>query len=532
MNKPGHYDAIIIGAGHNGLVCGFYLARAGLRVKILEARPVVGGAAVTEEFHPGFRNSVGAYTVSLLNPRIIDDMGLHRHGLKIVERPVSNLWPQPDGRYLALGGRADMVREIGKFSKKDAAAAAGWFAALGRVADVLRDQVLRAPPNAGGGLRDALGALMLGNRLRRLGLADQQLLFDMLSKSAAEILDLWFESEIVKGAIAFDSIVGFYGSPYEPGSAYVLLHHAFGEVNGKKGQWGHAIGGMGAISQAMAKTATGQGVDIECDSPVAAVLTGRGRVTGVECTDGRQFRAPVVAANVTPRLLFDKLLPEAAVPPEFSRRMKGWKCASGVLRMNVALKTLPDFSCLKGIDAEQRRALLGAGIVIGPDVAYLHAAIDDARRLGWSRRPIIEMLIPSLADNSLAPAGGHVASLFCQQFAYRLPDGRRWEDEADKAADHVIDTVDGYAPGFGDSVIGRMVLSPRGLEKKFGLTGGDIFHGALTLDQIFSARPMLGHAAYRMPLGGLYLCGSGAHPGGGVTGAPGHNAARAIIGAR
>jgi phytoene dehydrogenase-like protein len=331
---------------------------------------------------------------------------------------------------------------------------------------------------------------------------------------------------LVKAWLGFDAIVGNYASPYTPGSAYVLLHHAFGEVNGKKRVWGHAIGGMGAITQAMARSAAAHGVEIATDAPVCEVLIEKGRASGVVLEDGQVVRAAAVAANVNPRLLYTALVPSGALEPSFLRRMRAWRCASGTFRINVALSQLPSFTALPGRECADHHT---AGIILAPSLAYMDRAYCDARTSGWSRAPIVELVIPSTLDDTLAPAGTHVASLFCQHVAPQLPDGRAWSTHREEVADLMIETVDRYAPGFKASVIGRQSLSPFDLEHVFGLTGGDIFHGALTLDQLFWARPALGYADYRGPLKGLYHCGSGAHPGGGVTGAPGHNAARAII---
>ena len=524
------FDVVVIGGGHNGLVCAAYLAGAGLKVIVLERRAVVGGAAVTEEFHPGFRNSVAAYTVSLLNPKVIADLELHRHGLRIVERPAMNFLPLPDGSYL-LTGDGRTKGEIGKFNPADAERYDRYCAELTVVADILRDLALRAPPNVvkgfgRRGLRELLRAAALGNAMRKLDLEQQRLLLDLFTKSAAEFLSAWFETDPIKALLGFDSIVGNYASPFDPGTAYVLLHHAFGEVNGKKGAWGHAIGGMGAITQAMAKAAEARGVTIQTESEVAEILIEQNKVLGVALKDGQIVRGKALAANVNLKLLYTQFLPDHALPPEFLQRMQNFKCASGSFRMNVALSELPSFTALPGKKAQAHH---GAGIIIGPSLSYMDKAYRDAREHGWSREPVVEMVIPSTLDDSLAPPGAHVASLFCQHVAPELPDGRSWDDAREEVADLMIETVDHYAPGFAASVVGRQSLSPLDLERKFGLVGGDIFHGALSLNQLFSARPMLGYADYRGPIRGLYHCGSGAHPGGGVTGAPGHNAARAIL---
>jgi phytoene dehydrogenase-like protein len=521
-------DAVIIGAGHNGLTCAAYLAMAGLRVRVVERRKVVGGAAVTEQFHPGFRNSVAAYTVSLLNPKVIADLRLHDHGLRIVERRAQNFLPAPDGRYL-LTGEGRTAASVARLSERDAVAIGDFMRELEEIADVIRQFVLRAPPNlverfgfnTAHEVANAIGSVGI---LRGLSLEQQRNLLDLFARSAGDMLDDRFETDLVKALFGFDAIVGNYASPYAAGSAYVMLHHAFGEVNGKKGVWGHAIGGMGAITQAMAAAARAHGAEIETGAGVSEVIVERGRATGVVLDDGRTIRARYVAANVNPKLLYTRLLPAGSLSPAFLNRISNWRNGSGTFRMNVALSALPSFSALPGAGDH-----LSAGIIIAPGLEYMDRAWQDARRFGWSREPVVEVLIPSVIDDSLAPSGRHVASLFCQHVAPQLPDGASWDDHRDEVADLMIATVDRYAPGFAASVIGRQILSPLDLEREFGLLGGDIFHGALTLNQLFSARPMLGHADYRGPLKGLYHCGAGAHPGGGVTGAPGHNAARSIL---
>jgi phytoene dehydrogenase-like protein len=524
------YDVVIIGAGHNGLTCAAYLGMAGLKVKVVERRPIVGGAAVTEEFWPGFRNSVAAYTVSLLSPKIIADLRLAEHGLKLVERRAQNFVPSPNGRYL-LAGEGRTERHIANFSPADAQRYGAFNRALDSSADLLRELALQAPPNLVRGFKiAAIGELIkaarLGNRLRRLSTENLRTLYDLFTTSAGDFLDGWFEGDLVKAWLGFDAVVGNYASPYTPGTAYVLLHHAFGEVNGKKRAWGHAIGGMGAITQAMARAAAGHGAEIETRAPVREVLLEKGRAAGVVLADGRVMRAAAVAANVNPKLLYTAMVPPSALDPDFLRRMRGWRCGSGTFRINVALSELPSFTALPGRDLADHHT---AGIILAPSLGYMDRAYCDARTLGWSREPIVELVIPSTLDDTLAPPGAHVASLFCQHVAPQLPDGAAWNDHRERVADLMIETVDRYAPGFKASVIGRQALSPLDLEEMFGLTGGDIFHGALSLDQLFWARPALGYADYRGPLQGLYHCGSGAHPGGGVSGAPGHNAARAII---
>jgi phytoene dehydrogenase-like protein len=519
------YDAVIIGAGHNGLVCACYLAAAGLKVRVLERRAAVGGAAVTEEFHPGFRNSVAAYTVSLLNPRVIRDLRLADHGLRIVERAFPNFLPLPDGRSFRLGG-PDAAAEVARFSARDAERLDAYYASVERVADVLRAVVLETPPNLGGGLHDLVRAARVGGRLRRLDMPARRDLLDFFTRSAGEMLDWWFESDPLKAALGWDAVVGNFASPYAAGSAYVLLHHAFGEVNGKRGTWGHAIGGMGAITQAMAQEATARGVELSVETPVARVNVANGRATGVTLADGGVVDARLVVGNVNPRLLYLSMVESGDLDAEFRARMERWKCGSGSFRMNVALSELPDFRCAPGTHAQPHHQ---SGIVIAPSLAYMDRCWTDARAHGIPAAPIVELLVPSTLDPTLAPQGAHVASLFCQHFAPELPDGRSWDERRDEAAERIIDTVTAYAPNFRRAILGRQVLSPLDLEREFGLVGGDIFHGHLSLDQLYSARPVLGYADYRSPIRGLYLCGAGAHPGGGVTGAPGHNAAREIV---
>lgn len=522
-----HYDAVIIGGGHNGLVCACYLAKANLKVKVLEKRDIVGGAAVTESFAQGFRNSVASYTVSLLNPKIIKDLNLYQNGLKIIKRPVANFLPVSSEHYLLIqNDLAETQKSVAQFSKRDAKMLPDYYEQLQHAADMIRDLLLEAPPNLGGGIMDLFQTLKLGHRFSKLDIKQQRFIYDLFTKSAGEMLDGFFESDPIKAAFGFDSIVGNFASPYTNGSAYVLLHHVFGEVNGSKGSWGHAIGGMGAITQAMAKEAQKRGVDISTDAEVSEVLVKTNKAMGVILKNGKKITAERVIANINPKLLYLKLIDHQHLDADFLRHMQGYRCQSATFRMNVALDSLPDFICKPGVHQQLQHS---AGIIIAPTLDYMEQAYLDAKQLGWSKQPIIEVLIPSTIDDSLAPPGKHVASLFCQHFNPNLPHGQSWDELKDQAASTIIDTVTQYAPNFRQSILATKILSPLDLERTFGLVGGDIFHGALGLDQLYSARPMMGYAQYRGPLKGLYICGSGAHPGGGVTGIPGHNAAHEII---
>jgi phytoene dehydrogenase-like protein len=517
---------VVVGAGHNGLVCAFYLARAGFEVQVFERRGVVGGAAVTEQFHPGFRNSVASYTVSLLAPRIIEDMRLAAYGLKILERPISNFLALDDANYLKVGGGlARTQAEVAKYSSRDAERLPAYYQMLDGIGDLLRALALETPPNFGRIAASLPRLMRQALQAHRLDLPQRANLLDLFTESARHFLDPWFESDPIKAAFGFDAVVGNFASPDTPGSAYVLLHHTFGGVNGKKGIWGHAVGGMGAITGAMAKACLDAGVTIEVDAPVASILVEQQRAAGVRLVDGREIAADLVISNLNPRLLFEKLVPRDALPDAFVDQMARYRCGSGTLRMNVALSELPDFSCLPGKSAGEHHA---SGIIMAPSLDYMDRAFQDARATGMSREPIVEMLIPSVVDDSLAPPGAHVASLFCQQFAYDLPDGLDWDQQKERAADLVIETVNRYAPNFKQAVIARSILSPLDLERVFGLTGGDIMHGHMSLDQLWAARPTLASADYRSPLKGLYLCGAGSHPGGGVSGMPGYNAAREV----
>ena len=522
-----HFDAVIVGGGHNGLVCAFYLANAGLRVKVLERRNIVGGAAVTEEFHPGFKNSTASYTVSLLNPSVIKDMKLKENGLEIIKRPISNFLPISDSEFLKVGGSLEATqKQFRKFSYLDAEKLPEYYRRIENVADVLRDLTTKTPLNLKGGYLNIAKTIFDLVPIARKTNELQEDLFNLFTKSAKDFLDSWFENDHIKACFGFDSIVGNYASPETPGSAYVLLHHVFGEVDGEKGAWGHAVGGMGSITQIMKNVCQNKGVEISTNSSVEKIIIENNKAKGVILEDGSNILSDRVVSNLNPKLLFQRLVSKNDVDPEYLRKILNYKCGSGTFRMNVALSELPDFKCLPGKDISEHHK---SGIVIAPSLSYMDQAYTDAKQFGWSRNPIVEMLIPSTVDSTLAPEGKHVASLFCQQFAPKLPEHKSWHDEKENAANTIIDTVNNFAPNFKDSILGKSILSPLDLEEKLGLLGGDIMHGVMSLDQMWAARPVFNYGDYKTPVKNLFLCGSGTHPGGGVTGLPGKNSSREIL---
>jgi phytoene dehydrogenase-like protein len=520
-----HYDLIVVGGGHNGLVCAAYAARAGLSVAVVERHERVGGAAFTEEFHPGFRNSAASYTVSLLEPRIVDELGLRAHGLRIVPRPLENFVPALEGPGLELAGDARARHAaIAAFSRRDAEAYGRYSAELDAVIRLVRPFMTEAPVDPRAGPTESLRALAVAARSLAHGPRALFAFRRLLRDSAGATLDRHFETDLLKGALGFDSIVGHFASPYGEASGYLLLHHALGELDGRRGAWGHAIGGMGAIADAIAAAATARGVTVLTGEPVAAIAPdGDGFVV---TTAARSLTARRIAGAVHPRTLFLDLLRDAALPPAFTERLRNWRCESASFRINLALGELPRFRCLPEVAAGPQH---GAGILIAPSLGYLDAAFESARATGLSQRPVVELVIPSVIDTTLAPPGAHVASLFCQHFRYALPDGLSWDEARATAVDRIVATVDDYAPNFRRSILGLKASSPIDLERRFGLVGGDIFHGAMIEAQLYHRRPAPRFARYRSPVPGLYLCASGAHPGGGVSGLPGRNAAAAIL---
>jgi phytoene dehydrogenase-like protein len=525
----GTYDAIIIGGGHNGLVTACYLARAKWKVLVLERRYLVGGACVTEETFPGFKVSTAAYVNSLFRPEIIRDLRLREYGFESLERNPSSFSPFADGRYLLMGADAQMtLREIAKFSQRDAEAYPKYEQMLERVAAVVEPTITMIPPNLlRPGLSGSWQLFQLGRSFQKMGPRMSEAL-EILTAAARPILDRWFESEQLKATIATDAIIGAFAAPSMPGTAYVLFHHVMGETNGKKGVWSYTKGGMGGLTQALAKAATDLGVEIRTEAEVARILVQDGQATGVALAKGDEFHARVVASNLDPNLTFTKLLDAKLLPTEFAEGISRINYDSASLKINVALNELPNFRACPYSGGEPGPQHRGT-IHICPDQDYIERGFDDAKYGAPSRDPILECTIPSAVDPSVAPPGKHLMSMFIQYAPYKLKEGN-WDEQKDRFADRCFDVLNDYAPNFKQSVIARQVLSPLDLERTFNLTGGNIFQGSMLLHQLFLFRPVPGFADYRTPIKGLYLCGSAAHPGGGVMGAAGWNAARVILG--
>jgi phytoene dehydrogenase-like protein len=523
---PNRYDAIIIGAGHNGLVTACYLAKAGWKVVVLERRYLVGGACVTEETFPGFKVSTAAYVNSLFRKEIVQEFRLYDHGFEVLERNPSSFTPYPDGRFLLLGPDADLNRrEIAKFSARDAENYPRYEAMLERVADVIEPTLTQTPPNLiRPGLRDLWSLLKLGRAFRGLGTASSEAA-EILTGPARTILDRWFESEELKSTLATDAVIGAMAAPSMPGTAYVLFHHVMGETNGRRGVWGYVRGGMGGLTQALAKAAVELGAEIRCDAEAGRIRVKGGRVAGVTLADGVELDAPVVASNADANVTFNRLLEPGHLPDDFAAAVNRIGYESATLKINVALSELPNFKACPGSQPGPHHR---GTIHICPDLDTIERGFDDAKYGRPSEVPILECTIPSVVDPTVAPPGKHLMSMFIQYAPYKLRDGH-WDKMGNAFADRCFDLLNDYAPNFKQSVIDRQVLTPLDLERTFGLTGGNIFQGAMTPHQLFSFRPVPGFADYRTPIRGLYLCGAAAHPGGGVMGAAGMNAARVIL---
>jgi phytoene dehydrogenase-like protein len=536
----GRYDCLIVGGGHNGLVCAFYLARAGKKVLVLERHHTVGGAAVTEEIAPGYRASTASYLISLLLPEVERDLELKRHGYRVLARNPSSFTPLPDGRSLLMGADPELNHsQIAKFSTADAEAYPRYEAWLTRVAECIEPLMADAPPDllplpANWRWRGWLSRLRELRRGRRLYQAMQALgaelpqTLELLTGAARPILDRWFESDVLKATLATDAVIGTQAPISAPGTGYVLLHHVMGTAGGARGVWGYVEGGMGALTQAMAAAVRDAGVEIRCKTEVTEILSAGEKAGGVRLADGETIEAGAVASSATARVTFDKLLASAVLPAQFREAVRRIDYSSASMKINLAVSELPDFSCLPGkfeVGPQHRGT-----IHISPTLAYLERAYDDANHGRPSQEPVVELTIPTSVDTTLALAGHHIVQMFVQYAPYRLaPELGGWDTIKDSFADRCIDAVTAYAPNFRASVLHRQLLSPLDIERRFALTGGNIFQGAMSLHQLFSFRPVPGWGDYRTPLPGLYICGAAAHPGGGVTGAPGRNCAREML---
>jgi len=519
------YDVIIVGGGHNGLVAAGYLARAGRSVLVVERRHIVGGACVTEEIHPGYRCSTTSYVCSLLRPEIIRDLRLAEHGFEVLTSPTS-FHPFTDGTHLLLGvGEREDAEQIARFSKRDAETYPRFHAVLRRLADFVRPTLLTTPPDpASPGIGGLLEFLKMGDRFRKLSRSDKGLLIKVMTMSVADFLDEWFESPRLKALLAAVGTTGIYGSIRTPGTAYVLLHHGLGEANGQVGAWGFVRGGMGGITQSMASAARANGATIRTDAPVDHIRVENGAATGVVLEGGEEIAGRSVASNADPKATFLGLLDASNLPADFREGIEHFRCAGNSGKVNLALSELPDFSALPGDGVHLR----GSIMVAGDRPAYLEDAFRDYETGRPSRKPYLEVTIPSTVDDSLCPAGHHVASISIKYLPYHLAEGD-WKSRKDEVGDLAIDTLAAYAPNVRGAVLGRHVLTPACYEEVYGLTTGNTFHGDMAADQLFSMRPLFGWARYRTPVRNLYLCGAGAHPGGGVMGAAGHNAAHEIL---
>ena len=523
-------DAIIIGGGHNGLVCAAYLARAGRKVLVLERREQVGGAAMTEEVFPGFRFSVFSYVVSLLRPEIIRDLELPRHGLHILPLE-STITPLENGDYLGQWNDHDQNRrELARHSLRDAEAYDEFGLMLHQMARAIKPLLAMAPPNPTSfSFSELMGMKRLAEHFRSLGPGRFHMLHKLLTMSSADFLDEWFETEALKATKSASGIIGTMLGPRSPGTAYVLLHHYMGELDGVVRAGVFASGGKGSVSAAIAAAARAAGAEIRTSAPVAQVLVKRGRAIGVVLENGDEIRAKLVVSNADPRRTFMQLVGEKHLPDEFVDSIRRFRFRGSSAKVNLALGELPDFTCLPANRINGRAHLRGA-ISISPSVGYLERAYDDAKYGEISRRPYMDIVIPSMLDPAMAPPGKHVMSIFVQYAPYHLNGG--WTDaRRDALGDAVVDTLAQYAPNLKGAILHRQVVTPADIERIVGLSEGNIFQGELSLQQMFFLRPVPAWAKYRTPLAGLYQCGAGTHPGGGVMGASGRNAARAILGA-
>jgi phytoene dehydrogenase-like protein len=520
------YDAVIVGGGHNGLVTAAYLARAGRKALVLERRELVGGCAVTEEIWPGYKVSTGAYLVSLLQERVVRELELARYGYKVDAKDPAFFSAFPDGRHFFMWqDRAKTLAEIAKFSAHDAAVYPAFEARLERISQVVEELLLVTPPAfPPKGIGDYIEYLKLAGKVRGLSGAEVVTLVKVFTQSAAEFLDEWFESEEVKVTLATDGVIGANGGPRSPGTAYILLHHCMGGVDGHRGLWGFVRGGMGAVSEAIAASARAKGAEIRVNASVERILVRGGRAVGVVLAGGEEIEAGLVISNLDPKLTFLRLVEEKELPPEFVEAIRHFRIEGTSAKINLALNGLPEFTAYPGAPGPHHRATMH----VCPSIEYVERAWDDAKYGRPSERPLLELTIPTTYDPSLAPEGKHIMGIFLQYAPYTLR-GATWEELREPFGDRVISLIEEYAPNIRGLIEHRQVLSPWDLEQRFGITGGNIFHGEMSLDQMFVMRPVAGWARYKTPLRGLYLCGSGAHPGGGVMGAPGYNCAREVL---
>ncbi|HEV2021547.1 MAG TPA: NAD(P)/FAD-dependent oxidoreductase [Terriglobales bacterium] len=518
------YDAIIIGGGHNGLVTAAYLARTGKKVLVLERRHVLGGAAVTEEIFPGFKFSVCSYVVSLLRPEIIRDLDLPRHGMEIL--PLDGTFtPMPSGDYLwRVNDHGKTRREIARHSRLDAEAYEEFGKAMLEMCKFVKPILSMTPPNPTKLSPSMLKKLaFLGRRFQGLSAEDKYRQVQLMTMSAVDFLDQWFETDVLKATMSASGIIGTFLGVRSPGTAYVLLHHYMGEIDGAFRSWGFSRGGTGAISNAIADAAREAGAEIRTQAGIGRILVKNGRAVGVALENGDELFADVVSSSVDPRLTFQRMIEPEHLPPDFLEEVRRYKFRGSSGKVNLALDALPDFKCLPGPGAHLRGA-----ISISPSVEYMERAYDDAKYGNYSRHPYIDVVIPSLTDPSVAPPGKHVMSCFVQYAPYKLAEGN-WDEKREAFGDNVINTVAEFAPNLKNIIIGRQVLTPLDMERDFGLSEGNIFQGELSLEQLFFLRPVPGWAQYRTPIKNLYMCGSATHPGGGIMGAPGRLAALEIL---
>jgi phytoene dehydrogenase-like protein len=522
MGKP---DIIIVGGGHNGLVAATYLARAGKKVLVLERRELVGGCAVTEETWPGYRVSTAAYLTSLMQERIVRELELERFGYRVDAKDPAFFSAFPDGRHFFMWqDRAKTLAEIAKFSKHDAEVYPAYEDQIERISKVIEQLLLTTPPHFPPDAMDLVDYLRLVGKMRSLGPRDVVALVKIFTQSAADFLDEWFENEQVKVTLATDGVIGANGGPRSPGTAYILLHHCMGGVAGHRGLWGFVRGGMGAVSEAIAASARAKGAEIRTNAAVAKILVRAGRVRGVVLANGEEIEASLVASNLDPKVTFLKLLDPGDLDDEFVRAIRAFRIEGTSCKINLALSGLPDFTAFPGAPGPHHKATMH----ICPSIEYVERAWDDAKYGRPSARPLLELTVPTMYDPSLAPPGKHIMGIFLQYAPYTLREFT-WDELREPFADRVISLIEEYAPNIRSIIEHRQVLTPLDLERRFGITGGNIFHGEMSLDQMFVMRPVAGWARYRTPVRGLFLCGSGAHPGGGVMGAPGFNCAREML---